>query len=123
MALPRNSALRSPLFLGGARAVSPRPSEKTGRVISWQRYRERISYSSCNEDSGSEVQVLIPHEAKRLVSICASGGRVLNLLQDGADEVWAVDVNPSQTHLFELKVAGLRALDHADFLSFMGVRA
>jgi S-adenosylmethionine-diacylglycerol 3-amino-3-carboxypropyl transferase len=67
--------------------------------------------------------VLIPHEAKRLVSICASGGRVLNLLQDGAEEVWAVDVNPSQTHLFELKVAGLRALDHAEFLSFMGVRA
>ena len=113
----------SGLFLGGYRAVSPRPTEKPGRVISWQRYRERISYSSCNEDSGSEVEVLIPHEAKRLVSICASGGRVLNLLQDGAEEVWAVDVNPSQTHLFELKVAGLRALDHEDFLSFMGVRA
>jgi len=48
---------------------------------------------------------------------------VLNLLQDGAKEVWAVDVNPAQTHLFELKLAGLRTLDHADFLSFMGVRA
>jgi S-adenosylmethionine-diacylglycerol 3-amino-3-carboxypropyl transferase len=110
----------SALLLGGSRAISPRASEK--RVISWQRYRERISYSSCNEDSGSEVQVLVPHETKRLVSICASGGRVLNLLQDGAEEVWAVDVNPSQTHLFELKVAGMRALEHADFLSFMGVR-
>jgi S-adenosylmethionine:diacylglycerol 3-amino-3-carboxypropyl transferase len=120
---PGHAELPSTLRLVGSRAVSPRPSEKTGRGISWQRYRERISYSSCNEDSGSEVQVLIPHEAKRLVSICASGGRVLNLLQDGAEEVWAVDVNPSQTHLFELKVAGLRALDHAEFLSFMGVRA
>ena len=122
-AYPANAELPSTLRLVGSRAVSPRPSEKTGRGISWQRYRERISYSSCNEDSGSEVQVLIPHETKRLVSICASGGRVLNLLQDGAEEVWAVDVNPSQTHLFELKVAGLRALDHAEFLSFMGVRA
>ena len=121
-AYPVNAALPVARFLGGSHATSPRPIEKPGRVISWHRYRERISYSSCNEDSSSEVQVLIPHEAKRLVSICASGGRVLNLLQDGAEEVWAVDVNPSQTHLFELKVAGLRALDHADFLSFMGVR-
>ena len=103
-------------------AVSPRPVEKPGRVIRWHRYRDRISYSSCNEDSGSEIKVLIPQAGKRLVSICASGGRVLNLLQDGAEEVWAVDVNPSQTHLLELKVAGMRALDHADFLSFMGVR-
>ena len=114
---------RSALVVGGSHAASARPAGKPGRGILWQRYRERISYSSCNEDSGSEVEVLVPQVGKRLVSICASGGRVLNLLQNGAEEVWAVDVNPSQTHLFELKVAGLRALDHADFLSFMGVRA
>jgi S-adenosylmethionine-diacylglycerol 3-amino-3-carboxypropyl transferase len=113
----------SALVAVGSDAVSPRPIEKPGRGILWHRYRDRISYSSCNEDSGSEVQVLIPHASKRLVSICASGGRVLNLLQQGAEEVWAVDVNPSQTHLLELKVAGLRALGHADFLSFLGVRA
>jgi S-adenosylmethionine-diacylglycerol 3-amino-3-carboxypropyl transferase len=47
---------------------------------------------------------------------------VLNLLQDGAEEVWAVDVNPSQTHLLELKIAGIRSLAHADFLAFVGVR-
>jgi len=40
-----------------------------------------------HEDSASEVQVLNPHASKRLVAICASGGRVLNLLQDGAKEV------------------------------------
>ncbi|MGB8298845.1 MAG: DUF3419 family protein [Polyangia bacterium] len=107
---------------GSVSAVA-RTKEKPGRVIRWQRYRERISYSSCNEDSGSEVRVLAPHAAKRLVAICASGGRVLNLLQGGAEEIWAVDVNPAQTHLFELKLAGMRRLDHADFLSFVGVRA
>ena len=113
----------SALVPAGSGTVVARPIEKPGRVIRWQRYRQRISYSSCNEDSASEIEVLVPHASKRLVAICASGGRVLNLLQDGAEEVWAVDVNPAQTHLFELKVAGLRALDHADFLAFMGVRA
>ena len=102
--------------------IPARPVEKAGRVIRWHRYRNRISYSSCNEDSGSEVEVLAPQAGKRLVSICASGGRVRNLLQDGAEEVWAVDVNPAQTHLLELKVAGIRSLAHADFLSFIGVR-
>jgi len=119
---PAPSGPSSALVLAGSGTVPARPVDKPGRVILWQRYRERISYSSCNEDSASEVEVLVPHASKRLVSICASGGRVLNLLQDGAEEVWAVDVNPSQTHLLELKVAGMRALEHADFLSFMGVR-
>ena len=93
---PAPSGPSSALVLAGSGTVSARPVDKPGRVILWQRYRERISYSSCNEDSASEVEVLVPHASKRLVSICASGGRVLNLLQDGAEEVWAVDVNPSQ---------------------------
>jgi S-adenosylmethionine-diacylglycerol 3-amino-3-carboxypropyl transferase len=96
--------------------------EKPGLAIRWHRYRERISYSSCNEHTACEREVLLPSADKRLVAICASGGRVLSLLLDGAKEVWAVDVNPSQTHLLELKVAGMRNLEHAAFLEFMGVR-
>jgi hypothetical protein len=35
--------------------------QKPGRVILWQRYRERISYSSCNEDSASEMKQFDDH--------------------------------------------------------------
>jgi len=99
--------------------------EKDRIILARREEALRDQQDAFQRDSKAKVQRVldfVDHEAKRLVSICASGGRVLNLLQDGAEEVWAVDVNPSQTHLLELKVAGMRALDHADFLSFMGVR-
>jgi S-adenosylmethionine-diacylglycerol 3-amino-3-carboxypropyl transferase len=98
------------------------PTGETARVIPWRRFGARISYSACNEDSGSEIEVLRPGRAKRIVCISAGGGRVLNLLEEGADEVWAVDVNPPQTHLLELKIAATRSLQHATYLEFLGVR-
>lgn len=104
-------------------AIGPlAPAIEIRRVIPWRRFRERISYSACNEDSASEVEVLQPGPAKRLVCISAGGGRVLNLLEEGAEEIWAVDVNPPQLHLLELKVASIRSLEHAAYLEFLGVR-
>jgi S-adenosylmethionine-diacylglycerol 3-amino-3-carboxypropyl transferase len=101
----------------------PPAAKETARVIPWRRFGARISYSACNEDSGSEIEVLRPGPAKRLVCISAGGGRVLNLLEDGVQELWAVDVNPPQTHLLELKIASTRSLEHAAYLEFLGVRA
>jgi len=93
-----------------------------GRSIPWSRYRDHISYSSCNEDSASELAALRPGPGKRIVCICAGGGRVLNLLGNGAEEIWAVDVNPSQTHLLELKTTAIRRFDYDDYLQILGVR-
>jgi S-adenosylmethionine-diacylglycerol 3-amino-3-carboxypropyl transferase len=47
---------------------------------------------------------------------------VLNLLHDRPQEVVAVDVNPTQNHLLELKIAAMRALDYEPYLAFLGVR-
>jgi S-adenosylmethionine:diacylglycerol 3-amino-3-carboxypropyl transferase len=110
------------LTVGRAIDQAPGPSDAS-RVIPWKRYRDRISYSACNEDSCSELSVIRPGPAKRLVCIGAGGGRVLNLLEDGADEIWAVDVNPSQTYLLELKASAIRSLAHGEYLDLLGVRA
>ncbi|HJX67058.1 MAG TPA: hypothetical protein VJ860_24270 [Polyangia bacterium] len=56
---PSGSA--SALVLASCDAVPARPMQKPGRVILWQRYRERISYSSCNEDSASEMKQFDDH--------------------------------------------------------------
>jgi S-adenosylmethionine-diacylglycerol 3-amino-3-carboxypropyl transferase len=93
-----------------------------GRIIPWNRYRDHISYSACNEDSASEMAVLRPGSGKRMVCICAGGGRVLNLLENGGEEIWAVDVNPSQTHLLELKTTAIRRFEYDDYLQILGVR-
>ena len=91
-------------------------------AIPWRKFSQRISYSSCNEDSRSELKALHLGAGKRVFCITAGGGRVLNLLHDRPQEIVAVDVNPSQNHLLELKIAAMRALPYEPYLAFLGVR-
>ena len=91
-------------------------------AIPWKKFSGRISYSSCNEDSRSELKALHLGAGKRVFCITAGGGRVLNLLHDRPQEIVAVDVNPTQNHLLELKIAAMRALDYEPYLAFLGVR-
>ena len=109
-------------------SLSPgRPTRDDSRrrepgAIPWTKFSERISYSSCNEDSKSELEALRIGPGKRLFCITAGGGRVLNLVRDCPQEIVAVDVNPTQNHLLELKVAAMRALGYQPYLAFLGVR-
>ena len=97
-------------------------SEGEPGAIPWKKFSQRISYSSCNEDSRSELKALRLGAGKRAFCITAGGGRVLNLLCDRPQEIVAVDVNPTQNHLLELKIAAMRALSHEPYLAFLGVR-
>ncbi|HKP64629.1 MAG TPA: DUF3419 family protein [Polyangiales bacterium] len=89
--------------------------------VSWA--RDSILFSSCNEDSGSELRAFGDFSGKHVLCITAGGGRVLNLLVGQPEVIWAVDLNPVQNYLLELKVAGMRELDHAGYLRFLGARA
>jgi S-adenosylmethionine-diacylglycerol 3-amino-3-carboxypropyl transferase len=93
-----------------------------GERALWHGRKERISYASCNESSACEVRALQPGPGKRLFCVTAGGGRVLDLVAEAPDEVWAVDLNPSQNHLLELKIAGIAELSHSEYLEFLGVR-
>lgn len=88
--------------------------------VSWA--RGTIVFSACNEDSRCEIEAFGSVEDKRLVCVTAGGGRVLNLIAGKPAEIWAVDLNPAQNALLELKIAGMRELDHAAYLAFLGVR-
>jgi S-adenosylmethionine-diacylglycerol 3-amino-3-carboxypropyl transferase len=90
-------------------------------AVTWA--KDSILFSSCNEDSAGELRAFGDLTGKRVLCITAGGGRVLNLLLGQPDLVWAVDLNPAQNYLLELKVAGMRALDHTAYLRFLGVRA
>jgi S-adenosylmethionine-diacylglycerol 3-amino-3-carboxypropyl transferase len=100
-----------------------RSTECEPGAIPWKKFSGRISYSSCNEDSRSELKALHLGAGKRVFCITAGGGRVLNLLHDRPQEVVAVDVNPTQNHLLELKIAAMRALSYEPYLAFLGVRS
>jgi S-adenosylmethionine-diacylglycerol 3-amino-3-carboxypropyl transferase len=101
-------------------------TERSGKrepdAIPWQKFSGRISYSACNEDTNCELAALQLGPGKRVLCITAGGGRALSLLSAGPLEIVSVDVNPTQNHLLELKIAAMRTLDHEPYLKFLGVR-
>ncbi len=122
--MQREYAHRSATHPSHSKKSSASGDSTTGEpgAIPWKKFSGRISYSSCNEDSRSELKALHIAPGKRVFCITAGGGRVLNLLHDRPQEVVAVDVNPTQNHLLELKIAAMRALDYEPYLAFLGVR-
>ena len=78
-----------------------------------------LNFSSSNEDGETELAAL--SGAKRILCLTGSGTRPLDMLLSGAHEVIALDVNPTQNALLHLKVAGIKSLDHGEFLSFLGL--
>ncbi len=94
---------------------------KEEATVRWEKYSHRINYSADNEDSSTEIEALLNGARSRLISITAGGGRVLSLLVNQPKEVWAVDVNPCQCYLLELKLAALRTFDYSAFIAFMGI--
>jgi S-adenosylmethionine-diacylglycerol 3-amino-3-carboxypropyl transferase len=78
-----------------------------------------LNFSSSNEDGETELAAL--SGAKRILCLTGSGTRPLDMLVSDADEVIALDVNPTQNALLHLKVAAIRSFDHGEFLSFLGL--
>jgi S-adenosylmethionine-diacylglycerol 3-amino-3-carboxypropyl transferase len=53
--------------------------------------------------------------------IASAGCNVLNLLLHEPRRIVAIDLNPSQTALLELKIAAIQGLDHTGFLELLGL--
>ena len=85
-------------------------------------YSGAILYTTHDEDTTSELTAFELTPEHRVMCVTGSGCRTLNLLIGGPREIVSVDANPLQNWLLELKVEGMRELDHAGFLEFMGVR-
>jgi S-adenosylmethionine-diacylglycerol 3-amino-3-carboxypropyl transferase len=88
----------------------------------WDKYSDRINYSTCNENTASELQALRLAPDNKTLCITAAGGRVLNLLLHKPAEIVAVDVNVCQNILLELKLAAMKAMDYNEYLAFMGIK-
>lgn len=80
---------------------------------------QNLNFSSANEDGETELRALAG--AGRIVCLTGSGTRPLDMLLSNAAEVVALDINPIQNALLELKIAAIRALDYRDFLAFVGI--
>jgi S-adenosylmethionine:diacylglycerol 3-amino-3-carboxypropyl transferase len=60
-------------------------------------------------------------EGDAVLAAAEGGDRVLRLLGAGPKRVAVVDRNRAQLHLLELKLAGVKALGHAEYLELLGL--
>lgn len=79
-----------------------------------------LQYSCCNEDARSELDALAV-SGRRVLSIAAAGERAFGLLLGDPREVVAIDRNPAQIHLGQLKIAAIRILERDAYLAFVGI--
>ncbi len=82
---------------------------------------DKLLYSSVNEDAQSEIRALELGAEDLLLCITGSGARPLDLLAEGPKRVIAVDMNPLQNYLLELKLSAIKNLDYENYLGFLGV--
>jgi S-adenosylmethionine-diacylglycerol 3-amino-3-carboxypropyl transferase len=85
-------------------------------------FLETVNYSSCNEDSRSELRALHIGPQDRVLCITGSGARPLDLLIERPASIVSIDLNPCQNFLLELKMAAIQRLEYEEFLGFLGVR-
>ncbi len=81
---------------------------------------QALLYSQCWEDVDVARRALRIRPADTVLAIGAAGDNAIALLQDDPRHVIAIDVNPTQTALIELKAAALRALQPPDLSAFLG---
>jgi S-adenosylmethionine-diacylglycerol 3-amino-3-carboxypropyl transferase len=75
------------------------------------------------EDPACDLAALRPHPGATIFAILSGCDNVFGLLLTDPARIIAVDLNPAQVHLFELKRAAFCRLSHAEMLELLGVRA
>jgi S-adenosylmethionine-diacylglycerol 3-amino-3-carboxypropyl transferase len=83
-------------------------------------YSRSLVYNTCWEDPAVDRAALRLTPDDNLLVITSAGCNVLDYVLTGPRCIHAVDANPRQTALLELKLGGIRALDYDDFFAIFG---
>ena len=81
-----------------------------------------ILYANCWEDPQLDRAAFGIAKDDVVFSITSGGCNVLTFLLDDPRQVIALDINPHQGYLLELKMAAFRTLPYEELLEFFGVR-
>ncbi len=82
----------------------------------------RMLFAQCWEDPVMDMEALRVGPGKTLLSVTSGGCNTLSLATLEPQRIIAVDLNPVQSWLLELKIAGIQTLDHGEYLELLGVR-
>lgn len=91
----------------------------SGRVFKFV-HGNNLVYNTCWEDPRLDRQALELTSQDRVLVITSAGCNALDYLLAGAGHVYAVDMNPRQNALLELKLSAIRNLDYDRFFQMFG---
>ncbi len=74
------------------------------------------------EDPQSDIEALKIKSKDALLAITSGGCNVLGFLLFDPEIIYSIDINPAQSYLLELKIAAIKSLDFAEFISFAGLK-
>ncbi len=83
-------------------------------------YSRNLVYNACWEDPAIDRKALALGADDTLLAISSAGCNVLDYALLGPKQIFAVDANPRQIALLELKIAGIRALAFDDYFAIFG---
>jgi S-adenosylmethionine-diacylglycerol 3-amino-3-carboxypropyl transferase len=83
-------------------------------------HQNQLVYNTCWEDPRLDREALQLGPDDAVLMITSAGCNALDYALAGAGQVVAVDVNPRQNALLELKLAGIRGLSFPDFFAMFG---
>jgi S-adenosylmethionine-diacylglycerol 3-amino-3-carboxypropyl transferase len=84
-------------------------------------HRNNLVYNACWEDPRVDRIALELSASDEVMVITSAGCNALDYALAGAGRVHAVDVNPRQNALLELKLAAFRRLDYEHFFELFGL--
>jgi S-adenosylmethionine-diacylglycerol 3-amino-3-carboxypropyl transferase len=79
-----------------------------------------LLFGSSWEDPESDQRALAIKPGETLMTVTSGGCNTLTLLLEDPGKIYAVDINPSQSYLLELKRAAVRQLSYEDLRAFLG---
>jgi S-adenosylmethionine-diacylglycerol 3-amino-3-carboxypropyl transferase len=105
---------------GAPIARRPSLSDRFDQTLFNAVYSRALVYNTCWEDPAVDRKALAPGPDDTLLVITSAGCNVLDYALLAPRRIYAVDANPRQTALLELKLAGLRRLHYGDFFQIFG---
>lgn len=91
----------------------------SGRVFNFV-HGSNLVYNTCWEDPRLDRQAMNLSSDDNVLVITSAGCNALDYALDEPNSVHAVDMNPRQNAVLELKQAGIRALEFEDFFQMFG---
>ncbi|NIM91624.1 MAG: DUF3419 family protein [Candidatus Aminicenantes bacterium] len=99
-------------------SLNPEPK----RINPERKIFKDILYAQCWEDPQIDREAFNITSKDVVFSITSGGCNVLTFLLDNPRQVIALDLNPQQNFLLDLKISAFKALSYQELLEFIGVR-